>query len=181
MCPTIHPVANRAHNLSQQPGDFVCGAVFVTYSRHSSSRKGFGKKDPGYVGMRANKELWWDLCTERNVSFEVVLHYQRHRDSVAEMARDASTRNPQPIFLCPVSYVEFENAWSPSTCQISNRHGWTLALWRRPQWTRTLRKHFENSNCPFCSADTTHLFHTQAQNNGLGWSEYDGYLFRLLE
>ena len=80
----------------------MCGAVFVTYNRLNSSRKGFREKDPGYIGIRANKDLWWHLCTESNISFEVLFHYQRQRESVADMARDASTRNPQPILL--VSY-----------------------------------------------------------------------------
>ena len=75
----------------------MCGAVFVTYNRLNSSRKGFREKDPGYVGISANKDLWWDLCTESNISFGVLFHYQRQRENVADMARDASTRNP--VFL----------------------------------------------------------------------------------
>ena len=63
------------------------GAVFVTYSRHNSSRKRFREKDPGHVGIRANKDLWWDLFTESNISFEVLFHYQLQRESVADMAR----------------------------------------------------------------------------------------------
>ena len=82
----------------------MCGAVFATYSRHNSSRKGFGEKDPGYVGIRANKDLWWDLCTESSISFEVLFHYQRQRESVADMARDASMRNPQ--------------SFSPASCKL---------------------------------------------------------------
>ena len=55
--------------------------------------------DPGYVGIRENKNLWLDLCTEINISFEVLFHYQRQRESVVDMARDASTRNPV-FFAC---------------------------------------------------------------------------------
>ena len=84
-----------------------CGAVFVTYNRHNSSRKGFREKDPGYVGARANKDLRWDLCTESNIPFGVLFHYQRQRENVADMARDASTRNPQSFSLRPVSYLMF--------------------------------------------------------------------------
>ena len=53
----------------------MCGVVLVTYNRHNSSRKGFREKDPGYVGIRANKDLWGDLCTESNISLEVLFHY----------------------------------------------------------------------------------------------------------
>ena len=67
---------------------------FVTYNRHNSSRKGFREKDPGYVGI-----LWWDLCTESNISFEVLFHNQHQRENLADMARDASTRNPQSFLL----------------------------------------------------------------------------------
>ena len=80
----------------------MCCAVFVTYNRRNSSRKGFREKEPGYVGIRANKDMWWDLCTESNLSLEVLFYYRRQRESVADMARDASTRNPQSILL--VSY-----------------------------------------------------------------------------
>ena len=112
----------------------MCGAVFATYSRHNSSRKGFGEKDPGYVGIRANKDLWWDLCTESNRSFEVLFHSQRQIESVVYMARDASTRNPPCFCLCLVSYLRFlENTWSPSKRQISNPHACTLALRPKPR------------------------------------------------
>ena len=77
----------------------MCGAVFVTYNGHNSSRKGLREKDPGYGGIRANKDLWWDLCTDSNISFVVLFHYQRQREGVADMARDASTRNPQSFLL----------------------------------------------------------------------------------
>ena len=77
----------------------MCGAVFVTYNRHNSSRKGFGEKDPGYVGARANKDLRWDLCTESNIPFGALFHYQRQRENVADMARDASTQNPQSFLF----------------------------------------------------------------------------------
>ena len=63
--------------------------------------------DPGYVGIRENKNLWLDLCTEINISFEVLFHYQRQRESVVDMARDASTRNPRCLCLCPVNYLRF--------------------------------------------------------------------------
>ena len=82
----------------------VCGEVIVTYSRHNSSREGFRGKDPAYVAIRANKDPWWDLCTESNISFEVLFHYQRQRESVADMARDASMRNPQ--------------SFSPASCKL---------------------------------------------------------------
>ena len=89
---------------------------------------------PGYVGIRANKDLWLDLCTESNISFEVLFHYQRQRESVVDMARDASTRNSQCFCLCPVSYLKFfENTWSLSKRQISNPHACTLALWPKPR------------------------------------------------
>ena len=107
----------------------MCGAVFVTYISHNSSHKEFREKDPGYVRIRANNDLWCDLCTESNISFEVLFHYQHQRESVVDMARDASTRNPQCFGLCPVSYLMFfENTWSPSKRQISNPHACTLAL-----------------------------------------------------
>ena len=77
----------------------MCGSVFVTYIRHNSSRKGFREKDPGYVEIRANEDLWWDLRTENNISFEVLLHYQRQRESVADMPRDTSTRDPPSLLL----------------------------------------------------------------------------------
>ena len=85
----------------------MCGAVFVTYSRHNFSRRGFREKDPGYAGIRANKDLWWDLCTEGNISVEVLFHCQRERESVTNMARGASTRNPQCFCLCPVGSLRF--------------------------------------------------------------------------
>ena len=98
----------------------MCGAVFVIYNRHNSSRKGFREKDPSYVGIRANKDLWWDLCTESNISFEVLFHYQRQRESVAELSL---------FCICPVRYLRFfENAWSPSKRQFSNPHACTEAL-----------------------------------------------------
>ena len=105
------------------------GAVFVPYNRHNSSLMGFREKDPGYVGIRANKDLWWDQCTESNTSFYVLFHYQRRSESVADMARDASTQNPQSFLLvsCKLSEV-FENELSPSKRQISNRHACTLTL-----------------------------------------------------
>ena len=84
----------------------MCGAVFVTNHRHHSSRKEFREKDPGYVEIRANEDLWWDLRTENNISFEVLLHYQRQRESVADMATDASTRNPQYILLVSCKFPE---------------------------------------------------------------------------
>ena len=77
----------------------MCGAVFDTCNRHNSSRKGFREKDLGYVGIGANKDLRWHMCTERNTSFGVLFHYHRQRENVADMARDASTRNPQSFFL----------------------------------------------------------------------------------
>ena len=108
--------------------------MFVTYSRHNSSRKEFREKDPGYVRIRANKDLWWNLCTESNISFEVIFDYQRQRESVVDMARDAWTRNSQCSCLCPVSYVRFfGNILSPSKRQISNPHACTLALWTKPR------------------------------------------------
>ena len=42
----------------------MCSSVFVTYNEHNSNRRGFMEKDPGYVGTRANKDLWGDLCTK---------------------------------------------------------------------------------------------------------------------
>ena len=48
------------------------GAVLVTYIGHNSSRKGFREKDQGHVRIRANKDLQCDLCTENNISFEVL-------------------------------------------------------------------------------------------------------------
>ena len=77
----------------------MCGAVFVTYNRLNSSRKGFREKDPGYVGIRANEDRWRDLYTESNISFGALFHYQLQRENVAGMARDASTRNPQSFSL----------------------------------------------------------------------------------
>ena len=77
----------------------MCGAVFVTFNGQDSSRKGFREKDPDYVGIRENKGLWWDLCTESNISFGVLFHHQPQRENVADMARDASTRNPV-LFAC---------------------------------------------------------------------------------
>ena len=93
---------------------FRCVVRYLSHTIDNSSRKGFREKDPGYVGIRANKDRWWDLCTESNTSFEVLFHYQRQRESLADMARDASTRNHSLLRLCPVSYLRFfENAWSP--------------------------------------------------------------------
>ena len=84
----------------------MCGAVFVTYNRHNSSLKGFREEDPGYAEIRANKDLWWDLlCTESNISFEVLFHYQRQRENVADKARDASPRNPV-YFACVLEVPE---------------------------------------------------------------------------
>ena len=77
----------------------MCGAVFVTFNGQDSSRKGFREKDPDYVGIRENKGLWWDLCTESNISFGVLFHYHHQRENVADIARDASTRNPQSFLL----------------------------------------------------------------------------------
>ena len=54
----------------------MCGAEFVTYSGHNTSRKGLREEDPGYLGIRANKDLWLDLCTESNISFGVQFQYQ---------------------------------------------------------------------------------------------------------
>ena len=79
----------------------MCGAVFVTYNRHNSCRKGFRGKDPGYVRIRANKDLWWTYAQKTIYRFGVLFHYQRQRESVADVARDASTRNPQSFL--PVS------------------------------------------------------------------------------
>ena len=82
----------------------------VRYWSHkvdNSSRKGFREMDPGYVGIRANKDLWKDVCTESNISFAVLFHYQRRRENVADMARDASKRNPQSFLLVSCKLPEF--------------------------------------------------------------------------
>ena len=73
--------------------------VFGTYYGHNSSRKGFREKDPGYVGIRANKDLWRDLSSESNILLGVLFYYQRQKENVTDMARDASTRNPQFFLL----------------------------------------------------------------------------------
>ena len=135
-------VNSHARHVSYMPSRCSSGACFTAtrgfrcvvrylsyteYSRHDSRLKEF--KNPGYVGIRANTDLWWDLCTESNISFEVPCHYQRQRESVVYTARDASTRNPQCLCLGPVNYLRFfENTWSPSKRQISNPHACTLAL-----------------------------------------------------
>ena len=75
----------------------MCVVRYLSHTIDNSGRKGFRGKDPGYVGIRANKDRWWDLCTESNISFGVLFHYQRQRENVADMARDASMRNP--VFL----------------------------------------------------------------------------------
>ena len=107
----------------------MCGAVFVTYNRHNSSRKGFREKDPGYVGIRANKDLWWDLCAESNISFEVLFHLSASKRKRGRYGKGRIDAEPSLFCLSPVSYLRFfENAWSPSKRQISNRHACTLTL-----------------------------------------------------
>ena len=103
----------------------------VRYWSHkvdNSSRKGFREMDPGYVGIRANKDLWKDVCTESNISFAVLFHYQRRRENVADMARDASKRNPQSFLLVSCKLPEFfrkrlESIYAPNlgpTCMYVN-------------------------------------------------------------
>ena len=86
-------------------GSFRCVVrKFVTCNRHNSSRKGFREKDPGYVGIRANKDLWWDLCTENNMSFGCCFTI-----SVKEKTWQIwqGTHRRGPFCLCPVSYLGF--------------------------------------------------------------------------
>ena len=77
----------------------MCCAVFVTCIRHNSSCKGFRENDPGYVGVRANKDLWWDLCTESKVSFGVLFHYHRDRKRGRYGKRRIDVE-PQVLFAC---------------------------------------------------------------------------------
>ena len=82
-------------------------AVFATCSSHNSSREGFREKDPGYVEIRANKDLWWDLCTERNISFDVLFHYQRQRE-IWQIWQGTHRRETHSLlFLFPASYLRF--------------------------------------------------------------------------
>ena len=77
-------------------------------SRHNFSRKGLREKDPDYAEIRANIDLWWDLdyAWKTNIVW-LLFHYQRQGENVADMARDASTRNPQSFLLvsCRLPYV----------------------------------------------------------------------------
>ena len=61
MCRTCLSVAIRVHNVSQQPGVFdLDGAIFVTFNRCNSQSKGLREKNPGYIGIREDKDLSWD-------------------------------------------------------------------------------------------------------------------------
>ena len=129
MCPTCHPDAIRERNVSQQSGVLKFGAVFVTCNRHNPSRKGFREKDPGYFRIRANKDLWWDLCTESNISFGVLFHYQRQKKTWQIWQGTHRRGTHSPFCLCPVSYLRFfENPWNLSKRQIASLLACTLTL-----------------------------------------------------
>ena len=132
----------------------------TSYNRHNSSREGFREKDPGYVGIRANEALWRNLCTERLGCYFFVCVKEKTWQIWQETHR---RRTHNPFHLCPVNYLRsFENAWSPSTRQIPNRHTCTLTLWPKPQRTRTLPKHKKYRLLVFLSRH--HPFISQASS-----------------
>ena len=154
--------------------------VFGTYYGHNSSRKGFREKDPGYVGIRANKDLWRDLSSESNILLGVLFYYQRQKENVTDMARDASTRNPQSYLLvsCKLPKVfrkRLESVSAPNlepTCMYVN-HVTKTATNKQNIKKRTKRLVLFSRHHPFIPQ--------AAQNNRLGGSEYADPLLRLFE
>ena len=78
----------------------MCSAAFVTYNKHNSRRKGFKEKDPGYVEIRVNKDLWWDLCTENNISFWGAISLSASKRKRGRCGKGRIDAEPTVVFAC---------------------------------------------------------------------------------